>query len=109
MPLGRWRALRAGAAMGPELARLAPYRSGSTYPDRQPPCCGLFRRCGFFTELRDELIERPCARLSLVTQSDGNLAACNASIGLAFTETPDVGNGRACECHGFRSVNLCIR
>src|SRR5262249_4137308 len=70
---------------------------------------GLFRRCGLFTKLRDELIERPCARFGLVTKGDGDLAACNAGIGLAFAEAPEVGNGGACECHGFRSVNLCIR
>jgi hypothetical protein len=43
-----------------------------------------------------------------VTKGDCDFAACNASIGLAFAEATNVGNGRACECHGFRCVNLCI-
>lgn len=70
---------------------------------------GLFWRCGLFTELRDELIKRPRTGFGLVADGDGDLAARYASIGLAFAETPGIGNSRACECHGFRRVNLRIR
>jgi|SRR5215471_9561640 len=62
----------------------------------------------FLAQPVDELVECARASLGFVTESNRNLAAGHAGIGLALAEAAHVGDGCARKRYGFRRIDLCF-